>query len=83
MAFNHVPNTTLYNKRLPPAHNTTEVPDSPGGLLSGQTLIGDGSTGWDWAPLPEDPGPAEQARPVEYAPVERDKPKTARSTKEN
>lgn len=77
MTFEHVPNIVLYNRFLDPPHNTATVPDSPGGRLSGETMIGDGSTGWDWAPLPADPGPGRQAQPVEYAPVAKPKARPA------
>lgn len=66
----HVPNTTLYNRFLEPPNNIAHVPDSHGGRISGETLIGDGSTGWAWAPLPEDPPPGLSQAPVEYVPVE-------------
>lgn len=65
----HVPNTVLFNKHLEPPNNTTTVPDSRGGLISGQALI-DQESGWDWAPLEAEPSPGEQVRAVEYRPVE-------------
>lgn len=64
----HVPNTVLFNKYLEPPHNTTTVPDSRGGLISGQTLIDQGA-GWEWAPADAEPEPGERAKAIEYRPV--------------
>jgi hypothetical protein len=64
----HVPNTVLFNKHLEPPHNKATVPDSRGGLISGETLIAQ-NNGWDWAPSEAEPPPGEQARAVEFRPV--------------
>jgi len=60
--------TVLYNEHLAPPANTTEVPDTPDGYLSGETLIAQ-DVGWAWAPLPAEPEPGTVAEPVTYAPV--------------
>lgn len=60
--------TVLYNEHLEPPDNVTEVPDSPDGHLSGETLIAEG-VGWQWAPEPAEPTPGTQAEPVTFAPV--------------
>lgn len=63
-----VPSTTLWNKNLIPPHNVCEVPDSPGGRISGETLIAQ-SDGWDWLPEPIDQGPGLAPAPAMFEPV--------------
>lgn len=53
----HVPNTVLVHRDLPAPTNTTTVPDTRDGYLSGLTLIQDSGGAWDWAPLPPDAEP--------------------------
>lgn len=61
--------TVLYNENLEPPTNTTEVPDTPDGHLSGETLIAQGN-GWQWTPEPAEPEAGLQSESVTYAPVE-------------
>ncbi len=78
----HVPNTTLYNKHLAPPHNTCEVPDSPGGRISGEAMIAESHGAWDWAPLPSDPEPGIAVSLVEFEPVKpKSQPKPSTSSK--
>lgn len=79
--------TVLYNEHLTPPNNTTTVPDTPDGHLSGETLI-DQKVGWHWAPVEPEARPGEQPEPVTFVPVvpepEPDstpKPKTGRGNK--
>lgn len=59
----HVPNTVLVHRDLPAPTNTTTVPDTPDGRLSGETLIKDSMGAWDWAPLPPEANPGEAPVP--------------------
>lgn len=68
----------LYHKHLEPPSNVCEVPDTPDGRLSGETMIRESQGAWQWAPEPEDPEPGLAPEPVEYAPV---KPKAAAAKK--
>ena len=68
MADQELSKTVLYNEHLEPPDNLTTVPDTPGGHLSGETLISMG-TGWHWAPAEPEARPGERPEGVTYGPV--------------